>query len=522
MATVVAVWRVSTDQVDLARLGQEREFAFELELAIDDAIGPFELDVAVPSASRGLSLRDEQITAGDLTIRVGDTPSGRRLEIRGDRADLPARVRYAVQATTGPLRFALRADLGWQDLAPAPASVPSELIPFDHPDIAAAVLVLFPEIADADPPGDPLAWQEALRRAGLGPVEVVDRIYRFCLDGLQPADFSGETDALTALRLGEASCGGKSRLMVAMLRAVGLESRMIGGLLLGDSARKRTSHVWVETRLGDQWVPYDPLNDHPAELPAHFLPLYIGDLPLIVHSRGLAFDYGFRAPLERVPSVWTSEDQAARAMRDLPILRRDQFSLILLAPFALLLVVFMRQVVGLNSIGVFLPVLLGFCVTQVGWLLSAGLLALTLLVGVLLRLLLARLNLLQVPRTAILISFLVLLFLATTVVLDQLDAGVSRGLLVLPLAALAMAVERVTVVALDQGPRHAAWLLLQTLVLATLSALVLMQPLFKVLTVTFPEVLLVVLAEIVVIGQYRGLRWLERWRFRSVIAGDPA
>jgi hypothetical protein len=36
--------------------------------------------------------------------------------------------------------------------------------------------------------------------------------------------------------------------------------------------------------------------------------------------------------------------------------------------------------------------------------------------------------------------------------------------------------------------------------------------------VTFPEILLVVLAEILVLGQYRGLRWKEWRRFASIEA----
>jgi transglutaminase-like putative cysteine protease len=522
VAVAIGGWRVLTGQADLRRLGQDHEYAFELEVPIRDAVGPFHLEICVPRDGGGLRLQDEQVSAGDLAIRMGESEGGRRLHVEGDRGDLPARVRYAARIGTRPVRFDLDPDLRWHDLA-APAALDSTgLIQARHPEVVRRLRTV---LADALPdtaatPGTPAAWQRRLRAAGVGPVDVVDRLYTHTLDDLRSADFSGQTDAVTALRLGEASCGGKSRLLVAMLRTVGLEARVIGGLILGDAGRSRTSHVWVEARLGDQWVPLDPLNGHRAELPASYLTLYRGDLPLIVHARGLAFDYGFRAPLDRVPAAWALQGDAAAVMNELPILRRDQFSVILLAPFALLLVVFLRQVVGVASIGVFLPVLLGFCVTQVGWAISGVLLVLTLLLGVAVRLLLGRLNLLHVPRAALLITFLVLLFLVATVSLDRLGVHASRGLLVLPLAALAMAVERVTVVALDQGVRASAWLLAQTLLLAVISALVLMQPLFKVLTVTFPEILLIVLAEIIVIGQYRGLRLTERLRFRSVLAEE--
>lgn len=524
IALAIGGWRVATDQVDLARLGQDREYAFDLELTVNDAVGPFTLDVFVPRDGPRLHLQDESLGAGDLEIRMGDDPGGRRLHASGDRTDLPARIHYAARISTRPVRFDLSPGMAWNAIA-APADLDStDLIQARHPEVAEALRRVF---ADALPdsaatPAGAAGWQRQLRGAGIGPVAAVDRIYRRALDGLRPADFSGRTDAVTALRLGEASCGGKSRLMVAMLRTIGLEARPIGGLILGDAARKRTSHIWVEVKLGDQWVPFDPLNAHRAELPARYLPLYVGDLPLILHARGLAYDYGFRAPLDHVPTAWTLDDRDHDTSSDWPVLGRDQFSLILLAPFALLAVVFLRQVVGVASIGVFLPVLLGFCVTQVGWALSAGLLALTLLLGVAVRLLLTRLSMLHVPRAALLISFLVLLFLVATLLLEQVGVSAARGVLVLPLAALAMTVERVTVVALDQGTRAATTLLAQTVALAIISALILLQPFFKVLTVTFPEVLLIVLAEILIIGQYRGLRLTERLRFRSVLAGGSS
>jgi hypothetical protein len=118
------------------------------------------------------------------------------------------------------------------------------------------------------------------------------------------------------------------------------------------------------------------------------------------------------------------------------------------------------------------------------------------------------------------ITFLVMLFLALSISLDRFGFDAPRGILVLPLAALAMAVEKLTMAGIEHGYREAAKLLLQTLALATLCAFILMQPLFKLLTVAMPEVLLIVVAEIIVLGQYRGLRWTEWRRFRHVRASS--
>lgn len=519
-ACAISGWRVLDGQVDLRGMGQEQEYAFDLTMDVAASVGDFDLEVFVPRGGPALEVRDEQIGAKGLELRLSDQPEGRRLIAEGSREDLPTRIQYQARLAIRPRLYRLPARIEPLDAnALATSALDSTaMIPTGHRDLGRKLAELFPELVRV---GEPIptsreGWRRRLNESGLNVVSVVDRIHQYCLGGLRPADFSGATDALTAMRLGEASCGGKTRLMVGLLRTLGIPTRMRGGLILGDGTRKRTSHVWAEVALGDHWVPYDPLNGYRAELPSHYLALYEGDLPLIQYTRGLAFDYGFRAPLDRVPRVWTL-DADARARADGPLfLAREQFSLILLAPFALMLTVFVRQVVGLNAIGVFLPVLLGYCVAQVGWGLSAGLLAATLVLGSLVRLAILRVSLLHVPRAALMITFLVMLFLGLSLFMDQLGLDAPRGILVLPLAALAMAVEKFTMVALERGYAEAGKLLAQTLFLAALCALILMQPLFKLLTVALPEILLVVLGEIIVLGQYRGLRWTEWRRFRGV------
>jgi hypothetical protein len=110
----------------------------------------------------------------------------------------------------------------------------------------------------------------------------------------------------------------------------------------------------------------------------------------------------------------------------------------------------------------------------------------------------------------------VILFLALSSVFEWLGLSERNGRLLLPLAALAMTVERFTSVSIDQGTREALAYLGETLVLAVACATILQIPLFKSLIVAFPEILLVLIAEVFALGNYRGLRWRELWRFRAV------
>lgn len=105
-----------------------------------------------------------------------------------------------------------------------------------------------------------------------------------------------KADARTVLQQERGSSAGKARLLAALLRAVGIPARLVGGLKLEDASKKRATTSWVEARVGaagDSWVPLDPGGGYFGWLPHNYLALYRGDLPLIVHSAELSLEYGF-------------------------------------------------------------------------------------------------------------------------------------------------------------------------------------------------------------------------------------
>lgn len=527
-AVVLAAHVVAGD-IEWDVLGRDLEFGYRQTVTIHGSPGRFRLTVFIPEEIDGLDLRDEVIESPGLELHVEQDDEGRRIVVEGD-SPVPARtVRYTARIASRPVAFRFDGPVAWKGPEGSEADLDSTATVQVRSEPVQDLLLRLFDLSAAERDAlrerrdGPAAWQAVLAAKGVGPLEAVRTIHEFCLRDIAPAGFSGTTDALTALQLGEASCGGKSRLELALARTLGIPGRIVGGVILGNRVEKRTSHVWVELRLGDRWVPFDPLNGHSAELPATYLRLYRGDRPLIVHSRGLAFDYGFAAPAELVPRAWKTETNRpgtgpAGALSRIPLLRRQHFSVLLLAPFALLLVVFARHVVGVDSIGTFLPVLLGFSVLQTGWILGAAEVGAAVLLGLVVRLLLGRVGLLHVPRTAILITFVVVFFLGLSTLLDRMGSAADRSGVLLPMAALAMTVERYAFVSMDRGNRAALGLLAQTLALAAACRLVLSVPFLKAATVAFPEILLLVVADIVVLGNYRGLRLTELWRFRHV---DP-
>ncbi len=121
--------------------------------------------------------------------------------------------------------------------------------------------------------------------------EIVWSLYQYAASFLRSESAESADDASAVLAAERGSPSGKARLLVALLRSVGIPARLVGGLRLEDTARKRATISWVEAWLGGRWMPFDPTNGHYAMLPANYLALYYGDLPLIEHTAKLGFHY---------------------------------------------------------------------------------------------------------------------------------------------------------------------------------------------------------------------------------------
>ncbi|RME22534.1 MAG: transglutaminase [Deltaproteobacteria bacterium] len=336
---------------------------------------------------------------------------------------------------------------------------------------------------------------------------------------LQARPFKGTTDALTALRLGEASCNGRSRLMVALLRNRGIPARLVGGIIL-TGGTKRITHQWVEVWIDGHWVPMDPTNGHFASLPHNYLVLYRGDLPLFRRTADVAFDYRYRIERRLVPRQQIDPESrqvgfwSAFAEVGIPL---ELLKVLIMIPLGALVVLMFRNVIGTHTFGTFLPALIAAAARGTGilW----GLVGFVLLIAILsmLRRLLERLQLLHSPQLTVLLTAVIasMLLLATA----GIKLGVARfpKISLFPVAILAITAERFTLMEIEQG-RIAAWLVMaQTLLVVFFCYVVMNSLVLQVLMLAFPEMLLVVAALAVWLGSWTGLRLSEWIRFGPLI-----
>jgi len=358
-------------------------------------------------------------------------------------------------------------------------------------------------------------------------LDAVTRIHRHLQDNLANRDFSGYTDALTALKLGEASCNGKSRLFVAMARKLNIPARLVGGLVMQQGS-KRTSHQWVEAYISGHWVPFDTINDHFAEIPANYLTLYYGDLVLFKHTANVNFQYFFNVTKQLVPQ---RDAEAALSQSALNItnlyaffervgISQNLLKILLMLPLGALVTVVFRNVIGLETFGTFLPALIASAARETGLLWGVIGFLVIILVSAVVRRALDWLQLLHSPKMAIMLTTVVIVMMVMTVGGVQLGLFELAHMTLFPIAILAITAERVALMEAEQGALKVAHITFMTLIVIAACYAVMDSLFMQSLVLAFPELLLVAIALNLWLGKWIGIRVMEFLRFRRLILGS--
>ena len=358
-------------------------------------------------------------------------------------------------------------------------------------------------------------------------IEIIKRSYHFAADSLKTAKYSSRTSAVLALKLREASCNGKSRLMVALLRHRGIPSRLVGGFIM-KNGEKRTTHQWVETDVNGVWVPFCPLNRYFAKIPESYLAFYRGDEPMFTRTSNIGFKYLYTTTSKRV----APENRASRGtvyafniLRLWELFGKAGISLellrvLLMIPLGAIVIIIFRNVIGVHTFGTFLPVLIAVSYEDSGLLWGHLIFCTVILLGVGVRYILEKYHLLHSPKlTIILIAVICTLILLTVVGILTHNSRLYTASM-FPLAICAITVERFCITIESKGLMKTLNIFFWTLVVVTFSYLSMLSTFFQTVVMTFPEVMLFFIAISIYLGSWNHLRLMEFLRFRKIIFND--
>lgn len=310
---------------------------------------------------------------------------------------------------------------------------------------------------------------------------------------------------------------------IYVLSGARITARLVQGVSLEDGINNTSLIPWLEVHNGDEWEGFDPQTGNKG-YPDRFLRWSVGDAELLKIKGGNNAHVSFSVS-EHVDTVATIAQERAEAkgsllgtfsLVSLPLGTQNVFEILLMIPLGVLVVVFMRVVVGVPTLGTFMPILiaLAFRETELFW----GVMLFTIIVvsGLSARFYLERLNLLLVPRLSAVLVLVILLMLMISLLSNKFGFDRGFSIALFPIVILAMVIERLSITWEESGALEAIKESLGSLVVAILGYFVMKNDYLEHLLFYFPEVLLIVLAIFIMLGRYTGYRFTELVRFKDL------
>lgn len=199
--------------------------------------------------------------------------------------------------------------------------------------------------------------------------------------------------------------------------------------------------------------------------------------------------------------------------RGVPI---DSLILILMLPVIATILAFSRQVIGIKAFGLITPALTTLSFLVMGLVPGLTIFAVVLLAGTLTRLLMRRLQLLYLPRMALVltsVSLAILLLLSVGALSHSISV---LSFSIFPTLILTLLAEEFIAVQWRAGMRQALTITGWTLFLAIACYLIVSWELFRTALLSYPEVILLAIPANILLGRFAGLRLTEYFRFQSL------
>ncbi|MCC6917310.1 inactive transglutaminase family protein [Nitrosomonas sp.] len=313
-----------------------------------------------------------------------------------------------------------------------------------------------------------------------------------------------------------------------ILAGARIPSRVIRGLRLQDNREYTDLEHFLQVYDGEQWHTLN-IRDGREGLPADFI-IWQTDDDRFFSIEGASesgIQYSVAKTVQETINIagFRSAEKGSHLMEfslySLPVHTQNVYRVLLMVPLGALVVVFMRNIIGIRTFGTFMPILIAmaFRETELFW----GLILFSLIVGLglLLRAYVEQLKLLLVPRLAAVLTMVVLLMAGVSVIMHKLGFEMGLSVALFPMVIMTMTIERMSLTWEEAGPMEAFKQVSGSLLVAVMGYLAMSISELQYMFFMFPELLLVVLAAILLLGRYSGYRLMELWRFRAFTRNKP-
>lgn len=312
--------------------------------------------------------------------------------------------------------------------------------------------------------------------------------------------------------------------IIDLLAYKGIAARIVRGVKITEKRREIPADIMLEVYENGKWMMYN-LETGITGLPKNFVVFQRGDVSLFDVAGGRNSEIRFSV----IKSAVSSFKMAGRRAKyensrlfdftiyNLPTLEQNTLKWLMIFPLGILLVVLLRNVVGIPTMGTFTPMLVAMSLIRTGFV--SGLLCFTLIIilGLAIRTLLTRLNLLLVPRISAVVIFVILIMQILTIVGYQYNFSIAASAVFFPIIITAWIIERASITWEEEGARNATKQIINTSLVAILTYFVISNSYIRHIMFAFNEWNIVILILVMQLGTYTGYRIVELKRFAPLI-----
>ncbi|HEX7762366.1 MAG TPA: 7TM domain-containing protein, partial [Cellvibrio sp.] len=270
------------------------------------------------------------------------------------------------------------------------------------------------------------------------------------------------------------------------------------------------------------WVLFNPYTGEQG-VPENLLLWHTGGESILDVAGGNRSRVSFSMIHQTVPALDLIKAQnkdsifSVLSIQHLPIEEQSMFKLLLLLPIGALVVVFMRIIIGLKTSGTFMPILIAMAFLQTSLVLGLVSFITVVAMGLVLRTYLSRLNLLLISRIATLVVLVIFIISVLSLVGYQMGLNTGMTITFFPMIIIAWTIERMSILWEEEGPKEVMVQGGGSLLVAVLAYALMQLSMVGHLTFNFPELNLVALGLIMLMGQYTGYKLSELRRFRAMV-----
>ncbi len=307
-----------------------------------------------------------------------------------------------------------------------------------------------------------------------------------------------------------------------------IPARIARTIKLEEGRKTEKPDIMLEAYYDGHWALYD-LSTAKIGLPKNWVIIQRGGVSLLDVKGGEDSTVVFSV-LKSVASPLKMAEHRAKAhdklwsynysMYTLPVFEQNTLKWLMIFPLAILVVVIMRNVIGVSTMGTFTPMLLAMALVRTGF--WPGLICFSVMIalGLVMRALVTKLNLLLVPRISFVVIFVILLIQVLTVVGYRLNYTIVSSAIFFPIIITAWIIERASITWEEEGAVNTLKEILFTFITAVVTYFVISNEYVRHVMFAFNELNLVILFIVMLLGTYTGYRVTELMRFAPLIHKD--